>query len=70
MTLAHSPNRLVRLPEVVQTVGLRRSEIYRRVRAGTFPTPIRLGPNAVAWLHSDLQQFIAARVAESRKGAA
>jgi len=63
-------NRLLRLPDVQGTVGLRRSEIYRRIRSGTFPAPIRLGTNAVAWLQSDLDAWIAARVAESRKGTA
>jgi prophage regulatory protein len=62
--------RLLRLPEVQATVGLRRSEIYRRIRSGTFPAPIRLGTNAVAWLQSDLDAWIAARVADSRGSAA
>ncbi|MCE3004464.1 MAG: AlpA family transcriptional regulator [Xanthomonadaceae bacterium] len=62
--------RLLRLPDVQAIVGLRRSEIYRRIRNGTFPAPIRLGTNAVAWLQSDLDAWIAARVAESRGSAA
>ncbi len=62
--------RLLRLPEVQSIVGLRRSEVYRRIRSGTFPAPIRLGTNAVAWLQSDLDAWIAARVAESRGSAA
>jgi prophage regulatory protein len=63
-------SRLLRLPEVQSIIGLRRSEIYRRIRTGTFPAPIRLGTNAVAWLQSDLDAWIAARVAESRGSAA
>jgi len=61
--------RLLRLPEVQHRVGLRRSEIYRRVRLGAFPRPIRLGTNAVAWLESDLDAWVAQRVAEARAAA-
>lgn len=70
MTANATATRLLRLPEVQNTVGLRRSEIYRRVRSGTFPAPIRLGKNAVAWLQSDCEAWVAARVAESRGSAA
>lgn len=42
---------LLRLPEVCRRTGYSRSEVYRRVHAGTFPAPIssasvrRRGPN-------------------------
>ncbi|WP_308043776.1 helix-turn-helix transcriptional regulator [Burkholderia cepacia] len=39
-------------------VGLSKSEIYRRVQAGTFPKPIPLGTRAVGWLESDIQSWI------------
>lgn len=34
---------LKRLPEVKARCGLSRSEIYRRIAAGDFPKPIKLG---------------------------
>ena len=58
---------IMRLPQVTKAIGLARSTIYKRVAAGTFPKPIRLGPRAVGWLVSEIEQWIADRVAESRR---
>src|SRR3546814_7578470 len=40
---------LERLPQVMARVGLSRSEIYRRIAAGDFPQPVKLGERASAW---------------------
>ncbi len=54
---------LLRLPEVKARTGLSRSEIYRRVALGTFPAPVKLGEHASAWVASEVDQFIADRIA-------
>jgi len=55
-TIQSLDRRLLRLPEVRQRVGLSRSEIYRRIRRGEFPTPISLGPKTSAWDASELDR--------------
>jgi predicted DNA-binding transcriptional regulator AlpA len=35
--------------------------IWRWVKLGTFPKPIRLGPQTTAWPVSDIEDFIAQR---------
>jgi prophage regulatory protein len=51
----------------VQTrTGLSRSTIYLRISQGTFPAPINLGSRAVGWLASEIDDWIAQRVAASR----
>lgn len=40
---------LLRLPSVQAKTGLSKSEIYRRIKEGTFPKPLKLGARAVAW---------------------
>lgn len=55
---------LYRLPEVCRCVGLSRSEIYRRVQAGTFPAPIKLGERASAWSAQEVDRWVAERIAE------
>ena len=55
--------KLHRLPEVKDLTGLSRSTIYNRMREGTFPKSITLGPNTVGWLHEDIQKWISDRVA-------
>ena len=56
------PARLfARLPTVMQATGLGRSTIYRLVATGAFPRPVHLGPRAVAWRWSDLDEWSATR---------
>lgn len=58
----------IRLPEVKRSVSISRSEIYRRMRAGEFPRPVKIGVRAVAWTRSSIQSWIDARIRESRDG--
>ena len=41
-----------------------RSTIYRLVANGAFPRPVHLGPRAIAWRWSDLEQWSATRAAD------
>lgn len=50
--------RLLRLRDVCDRVGLRRSALYKRIRAGEFPAPVRLGSRSVAWKLSDIARWI------------
>ena len=50
--------RLLRRPEVEKLTHLSRSAIYARMKAGTFPPPLRLGANSVAWRATDIERWI------------
>lgn len=54
---------LERLPRVKSRTGLGRSEIYRRIAAGTFPAPIKLGERASAWISVEIDSWITERIA-------
>lgn len=54
-------DRVLRLPDVVAAVGLRRSAIYARVRDGRFPAPINITSHAVGWRESELKTWIEQR---------
>ena len=56
-------DRAMRLPEVMRTCALSRSSIYALIAQGEFPAGFLVGPNARAWLLSEVQAWIAARVA-------
>jgi prophage regulatory protein len=56
-----SPRLFARLPTVLAATGLGRSTIYRLIADGSFPAPVRLGPRAVAWRWSDLDQWTRSR---------
>jgi prophage regulatory protein len=53
---------LLRLPQVKARTGLSRSAIYARVAQNDFPEPVQIGPRSVAWLDSEISEWIAARV--------
>jgi prophage regulatory protein len=36
-----------------------RAQIYRKIKDGSFPRPIHLGENKIAWLESEIDQWIA-----------
>ena len=57
-----SPARFLRLSEVRGRVPYSRATIYRLITAGQFPRPYSLGARAVAWLESEIDAWIAARV--------
>ena len=52
----------MRLPEVVQMTGVSRSTIYRWMANGEFPKQVSLGGNTVAWLESDVEDWIQRRI--------
>lgn len=58
--------RLLRLPAVLDRVALGRAAVYERVRAGTFPAPIKLGA-ASAWVEEEVDEWIRAQVTAARQ---
>ena len=59
--------RFIRLPEVKNLTGLSRSTIYCLIGNGTFPRQIPIGGcRAVGWLESEIQGWIAERIAKRR----
>lgn len=56
--ISAATDRFMRIDEVISVTGLARNTIYRRMREGTFPRQVRLGPNSVAWLQSTISQWM------------
>ena len=54
-------DRILRPREVTQVTGLARTTIWRGVKAGTFPKPVRLTPSAIGWCQTDLAHWLAER---------
>lgn len=49
---------LLRRSSVETETGLSKSEIYRRIKLGTFPAPLKLGVRAVAWKATEIDAWI------------
>ena len=56
--LMEQSKRILRLPEVLKMTGLSRTSIWRQIDAGTFPKSVKLGPRAVGWRASDIEEWL------------
>ncbi|WP_229624145.1 AlpA family transcriptional regulator [Vibrio parahaemolyticus] len=56
--------RLIRLKEVMNICGLGRSSIYKFMEDGRFPKSVSLGDRAVAWVETEVEEWIEQKVAE------
>ena len=50
--------RLIRLPEVMARVGLKRSAIYQRMSEGRFPKSRSLGGKCTVWVEAEIDAWI------------
>ena len=57
---------LIRFAEVRRRTGFSKTWIYRLISEGRFPTPVRTGTRAVVFVESEIDAWIAARIAASR----
>ncbi|MFN5028053.1 MAG: AlpA family phage regulatory protein [Burkholderiales bacterium] len=64
-------NSIYRLPKVKAVTGLSRSTIYSEISKGAFPKPVPLTDDgrAVGWASSEVDAWVAARVARAEKKA-
>ena len=59
-------SRILRLPDVKARTGLSRASIYAFIKNGHFPSSISLGARSVGWLESEIDLWIAGRIALRR----
>lgn len=59
-------DRIIKLSELKDIVGLGRSTIYRMSSEGKFPKPIKLSERSSGWLQSEVEQWIVERTSISR----
>lgn len=51
-------HQLLRLKQVEAKTGIKRSQIYLYMQSGRFPHSIKIGPASVAWLESEIDEWI------------
>lgn len=56
--------RYIRLREVCARVGLRPSTLYALIKLGHFPKQVKLSKRTSAWIESEVEAFMNARIAE------
>ena len=63
-------DRLLRRSEVEARVGLSRSSLYRKMRGGTFPLPLKISERAVRWRETEVEAYLTSRPRATGEGGA
>jgi prophage regulatory protein len=63
-----TPSRLLRLAQVEDRLGLKRSAVYKLISEGVLAKPLKIGLRASRWPESEIERFIQARVTEAGQG--
>ncbi|EAO8774590.1 AlpA family transcriptional regulator [Salmonella enterica] len=61
---------LIRMPEAKRRTGYGKAWIYKLISQGRFPAPVKIGSRAVAFVESEVDEWIAERIAARDKKAA
>ena len=62
--------RLLRLPDVMNKTGYGKAWIYHLIKEGAFPQPIKIGTRAIAFIESEVDEWIASAIERSRQNSA
>ena len=54
-------DRLLRRPEVEKIVGLATSSLYKAIREGRFPRPVKITPAVARWRLSEVNAWLEAQ---------
>lgn len=58
---------LIRLPEVQRRTSYSKAWIYRLMSQGKFPASVKIGTRAIAFVESEIDEWISRRIAEYRE---
>jgi prophage regulatory protein len=64
-TWRSGPIRMLRLAQVVDLTGLGKTKIYELQSEGSFPMRVQITGHSVGWIESEVQAWLARRVAMS-----
>ena len=58
----YQSKKFLRLPSVIEKVGLSRSQIYKLIQRGDFPEPVKIGSKVSVWIEGKLEVWMDAQV--------
>lgn len=56
--MPNRPDRILRLPAVLERTGLSRSTLYRKIQEGTFPRQIPISTRCAGWRESAINRWL------------
>lgn len=62
--------RFIKLEDVIKIVGISKSSIYKAIKNGEFPAPVKPSVRSSRWIESEVQEWAATRIRASRPGTA
>lgn len=60
-----TPIKALRIAAVASKVGLSKSTIFRKIKAGQFPTPAKLSERVTVWNETELDEWLAKHFAKA-----
>ncbi len=57
--------KILRIRNVTEATGLSRTTLWRLERRGDFPHRIRLSPNSIGWIETEVEEWIESRPRKS-----
>ena len=64
------PNRIIRMPEVIDRTGLSKAQVYKLIKTHKFPQQVRLGTSTtVGWPEHEVDEWVRQRIEERDLGA-
>jgi prophage regulatory protein len=60
-----APIHILRLTEVIERTGLKKTKIYELQSEGEFPMRVKITAHAVGWIEHEVQAWLAERVAKN-----
>ena len=65
--MSQASQSLIRITEVRRRTGFGKAWIYRLMSQGKFPASVKIGSRSIAFIESEIDEWINARIEESRK---
>ncbi|WP_413482145.1 helix-turn-helix transcriptional regulator [Morganella psychrotolerans] len=59
---------LIRLPEVMRRTGFSKPYLYKLISDDKFPKQVKIGTRSIAFIESEVDEWVANKIAESRSG--
>ncbi|MFM2482840.1 helix-turn-helix transcriptional regulator [Celerinatantimonas sp. YJH-8] len=66
--MQEQPTRLIRIKKVMNMTAMSRSNVYKLMSEKKFPSTVPLGGRAVAWIESEVEEWMMDRIAERDGG--
>jgi prophage regulatory protein len=58
--------KLICIKSVIETAGIKKSTIYKKIKNGSFPAPIKIGKRSSRWVEHEIQEWIVEQITSNK----